>query len=109
MAPAATMSSRVGTRSTMKNNESVRYKSHHSASNEAAETFGSDLKNLNAFCFEAIHYRPYWSSANKTVFADRWTIFMQGFLSHVTSLHGLKHRLILDEDDQDFGRDYLVI
>ena len=88
--------------STARNNYNVRYKSDHPVRHRTAEDLNSDLKKFNELCFEAILSKPFWSTADKIVFADKWTILTQRLLSHGKSLHGPNHRLVLDEDVNDW-------
>jgi hypothetical protein len=86
--------------STARNKHSVRYKPRRLASDKTNEDLLSGLKDFNKFCLEAIRSKPFWSPTDKVVFTDKWTVFMQNFLSHGTSLHGFNHRLILDDDNE---------
>jgi hypothetical protein len=85
----------------MSSRQSKEYKPDSPVSHKTAKDLLSDLKDFNRFCLEAFHSRPFWSPADKVVFTDKWTVFMQKFLSHGTSLHGFNHRLILDDDNEE--------
>jgi hypothetical protein len=61
--------------------------------------FKVDLEKILRLYLEAATSRGFWSGAEKIVFADRWTCLMQRVISRGTALHGLKHRLVLDEEE----------
>jgi hypothetical protein len=85
----------------MSNKYTTEYKPDSLVSDKTTEDLLSDLKHFDKFCLEAIRSKPFWSPTDKTVFADRWTIFMQRFLSHGKTFHSFNHRLVLDEDDYE--------
>jgi hypothetical protein len=80
---------------TANDNDSVEYKPDRVVSD-----FEVDFKGILRLYLEAVNARDFWSGAEKFVFADRWTCLMQRVISRGTIFHGLKHRLVLDEEDE---------
>ena len=76
-------------------NNNLRYKPDRIVSD-----FEVDSKEILRLYSEAVNARDFWSGAEKIVFADRWTCLMQRVISRGTTFHGLKHRLILDEEEE---------
>jgi hypothetical protein len=85
----------------MENNNSLRYKPDRLVS-----AFETDLEKIRILFLHAANSGDFWSGADKVVFTDDYTRLMQRFLSYGTSLHGLRHRLILDEEDEIGGREH---
>jgi hypothetical protein len=77
----------------MENNNTLRYKPDRWVSD-----FEADLERIY---LEAVNSRDFWSGAEKIVFADNWTCLMQRLISRGTTFHGFKHRLVLDEEEDE--------
>jgi hypothetical protein len=85
----------------MENNNNLRYKP-----DRLVNDFEADLEKIRSLFLHAANSRDFWSGADKVVFTDDYTRLTQRFLSYGTSLHGLRHRLVLDEEDETEERYY---
>jgi hypothetical protein len=85
----------------MENNNKLRYKPDHLVS-----AFKTDLEKIRILFLHAASSGDFLSGADKVVFADDYTRLMQRLLSYGTSLHGLRHRLTLDEEEEIEGREH---
>lgn len=89
----------------MSNKHPKGYKPDSSVSDETTKDLISDLKDFDNFCRETLSCKPFWSPADRVVFTDIWTTYMQRLLSHGRSLHGFNHRIVLDDDDYEEHRE----
>jgi hypothetical protein len=78
----------------MESNSNLRYKPDRLVSD-----FEADLEKIRRLFSEAVNSREFWSGPEKIVFADSWTCLMQRLISRGTTFHGLKHCLVLDEEE----------
>jgi hypothetical protein len=80
----------------MESNSNLRYKPEP---DRMVSDFEADVERIRRLYLEAVNARDFWSGAEKIVFADSWTCLMQRLISHGTTFHDLKHRLVLDEEE----------
>jgi len=80
----------------MENNNNPRYKHDRVVSD-----FEADIEEIRRLYLHAAYSKSFWSEADKIFFADNWTCVVQRLLSYSIALHGLKHRLVLDEEESE--------
>jgi hypothetical protein len=78
---------------TVESNNSLSNKHGHLVSD-----FETDLEEIKRLYLKAVNSRDFWSGPEKIVFADSWTCLMRRLISCGITFHGLKHRLVLDEE-----------